>query len=389
MPLSPEDDFGFSAPQHVRTRRAAGLCLPRNLIGRTLLDVPREKESEATPRFNGIRDLVRLAASRRQKRVSSDVKEDGAATPATPASSSREAKANAKSSSSNKYAVGNMMESHLDELVFDHDIDQSGHTDDFAEQQEAQWQRRLKRPVKGADGKVITNQKTSISFERPRLHHVEYTPAEQKHPLAGSKRQFAWIHRPTAWQNPDTYEEPVEPGKRPSHPVSSNGVVATERKRCFPEKTVATGIPPAHMSKAPTGNSWGGWARCGAPGRGYMTSPWEVEPRDRELKDGEEAEFRVSDARIRRIPDMGCSDTSWLTTWHCDLQHDGEPPKQNKYSLGMPIKAYSSTTEEIVCTTAAGKSSNLQAEGCRLSYYDQVRMMDEARSMTPMPLTAR
>jgi hypothetical protein len=134
------------------------------------------------------------------------------------------------------------------------------------------------------------------------------------------------------------------------------------------------------MSKAPIGNSWGGWARSGAPGRAYMDSPWQVEPRDRPLEEGEEAEFRVSDARVKRFTEMTCQDTSWITSWHWDARRDIDPPKQNKFRLGTPNEAFTSTCDDSVYRLAAGKPSNL------LQLYDQVA---EGRAMTPMPLTAR
>jgi hypothetical protein len=255
--------------------------------------------------------------------------------------------------------------------------------------------RRQKRPVIGADGKVLNAQMGSDprSSRTSSIMHIDYTPTPQKHPCDGAKRQYSWIHRPTAWDNPITYEDPPEPGKRPSHPVCANGIVATDRKRFFPDKVAETGIPPLHMSKAPVGNTWGGWAQGGAPGRAMMDGPWQVEPRERELEEGEEAEFRVSDMRVRRLPGMKNNDTAWLTQWHWDPRRDIDPPKINRFSLGFPNEACTTTSDAAVWSHPAGRAGNLyaqlQAEGCSLSLNGKVRAMDEARGMTPTPLSAR
>jgi len=343
--------------------------MPRNLIGRTVQDIPSEgpaeqqqaEAEEARPRFNGMRDLLRLATSRRQNRPSNSGNEEDAAMPATPAASSRECKAKA---SSKKYHL----ESQLDSLVFGHDIDGSGVSEDILAQEEAQARRRLKKPVMSADGKVIDAQRPSANRGRPSgIRHLDHMPAPQKHPNDGSKRQYAWIHKPTAWDNPVTYEEPPEPGKRPSHPVCVVGPVCTERKRAFPEKAAAVGRACWQQQQAVT----------------------EVEPPNRELEEGEEAEFRVSDAHVKTIPKLKCNENAWLTQWHWDSRHDIDPPKRNKYMFGMPDEACTSTCDRSVYRVAAGKASLVRAEGCGLSFYDKVRMMDEARGMTPAPLTAR
>jgi len=324
---------------------------PRHLIGKTVLDVPGETQPSPESRFNGIRDLVRLAAGRRQAKAKAVEDEDASVA----------ASGGKISQLRNKYTVTSQKESHIDELVFNHDIDQTGHVEEAQAEQEAALRKRLKRPVIAADGRPFDAQRPSVVSEnRPRIIHLDNLPLPQKHPQAGFKRQFAWSHKPTAWNNPVTWEDPPEPGKRPSHPVSSSGAVATDRKRVFPEKAVPTGIPPPHMSKAPNGNAWGGWARCGAPGRAAMDGLWEVEPHDSHLEGAEEAEFRVSDARIKMQPGMKSQDTSWLTRWHWDARNDIDPPKQNKYRDGSPIAFCTNTREENVFRPPAGKPGLLQ-----------------------------
>jgi hypothetical protein len=129
-----------------------------------------------------------------------------------------------------------------------------------------------------------------------------------------------------------------------------------------------------------------------------MDGPWQVEPWERPLEDGEEAEFRVCDARVKMIPEMKHHNTNWLTNWHWDPRDDIDPPKSNKYRLNMPIAAYTTTCEESVYSRPAGKQS------CGASVYDQVpdemrqnalmtlrctSVTDEVRSMTPFPMSAR
>jgi len=349
MPQSAEDDFGFVRPRSSWTRRGAGNCLPRNLINKSFLRAPLEVEEvtevDAEPRLNGIRDLVRLAANRRQNRTADGGSEQDAATPASSSSS----KANVKCHhTGRRYAVG-ILDSQVDSVVFDHDIDNSGPSDQVEMDEKAQAVRRLKKSVIRADGTVVdASRTTSHLIVRPSsVRKVEQELMPQKHCEAGSKRQFAWIHRPTAWENLVTYEEPPEPGVRPSHPVCAVGAVATERKRIYPDREKATGIPPPRTSK--------------------------VNPSPRDLKNDAEDEFRVSDARVKKFPEMRYHDTSWLTNWHWDKDVDIDPIKKKTYSLGVPNPSWTSTREETVYHPPAGKA-------CMLPSY-------EARAMTP--LTAR
>jgi hypothetical protein len=275
------------------------------------------------------------------------------------------------------FTVGNV-ESHADEIVFNSDFDLSGPSARLDLEDFAAKHRRLKKPVIGADGNEINVQGPSSDYKRPEgIRRMEGEPIPQKHWLSGSKRCYEWrAQRPSLFNNPVTYEEPVEPGKRPSHPVAAIGVVpiGLEHKRSFPDKSYAhTSIPPARMSKAPTGNEWGGWGRRGEPGRKVMDGPWQVEPRDRELQEGEEAEFRVSDARIRQFPHEKNKDTNWLTNWHFDSRHDIDEVKKKKYSIGQPLASATTSRAPTVYLPPAGKASGLVTEGTALSYYDRVR----------------
>lgn len=298
MPLSPEDDFGFVKPEKAKTRKAAGICLPRHLIGRTVLDVTAEKD--AGPRFNGIRDLVRLATSRRQAAATERESGEESKDKPTPSSSSRNGKAAAK------YGVRASLTADMDDVIFVDDVENAGHSDQAPVAEEAQENRRLKRPVIGPDGKAINAQKVSDGTARPEgLRAINMIPAPQKHPQAGFKRQFAWIHRPTAWDNPVTFEDPPEPGKRPSHPVCANGPVALDRKRFFPEK---------------------------APESASEERPRSIPP---------ETKYR---------------DTSWLTRWHCSPS-DADPPKLKRCSLNMPIAACTTTRDDSVFCIPAGRPS--------------------------------
>jgi len=371
--VNPEDDFGFSRPRGLRTKRATGIFTPRHLIGRTVADVPREHEV-ATPevevlepqpqtRFNGIRDLVRLATSRRQNKAaidggsyagdgatpsaSSTPRQSAAAPFASTPKRTPSAPAPRGKASNKEVAFTNMMESQLDDLVFHHDIDRSGKSDAVEKQEQSQQTRRLKRPVLDKEGKPMDVQKPSDPFGArvSSIKHCDYKPEPVKDTRHGAKRQFSWIHRPTAWNNPVTYEEPCEPGERAPHPISAAGLVATDRKRVYPEKNIVTGVPPPH------------------------------DPSKEEVEDQEFRNF--VGGCVKRVPEMS-NDTSWLTEWHWDSRHDVVPPKQNKYSLGFPIESCTYTHEQMVHSQAAGKHSGLQAEGSGLSWYDKVRKMDEA-----------
>lgn len=347
------DDFGFVKPLNSGTKKGPGIFTPRHFIGRNTQDVA-STETKAEPRFNGIRDLVKLAASRRQGRVAefadfASNEERDAATPVTPAASSRgERKANAKSSGQ-KYSVKFQPESQLTDLSsLQHDIEPSAPSEGREPQEEASNFRRLRRPVFGPDGapmSVQTPSANSIKENATKSRQGDQLPlpAPQKNFCGGSKRHYAWLHRPTAWDNPVTYEDPPELGKRPSHPVCANGVVATDRKRSFPERALVD--------------------NCGE----LLV-----------LDDGPEAEARGSEAGMKPRCQIKYPDTSWLLRWHWNPQ-DAEPPKPRKFSLNVPIAACSSTRAETVYQLPAGKPGTS----------DRYQLADAIEELQMMPLTAR
>jgi len=355
---------GVGVPVSRKTRRGFGVFAPRDLIGTTLLDLKSVRHASEWPANHEFPELARRSTDAHHPDIRGE---------AVVRSSRHVQQPNA--------------ESHLDEVVFEADFDLSGPSARLEVDDHAAKHRRLKKPVVGADGQPITVQGPSSARLKPEgIRRIEPEPTPQKHWLSGSKRCFAWKSElPTLFNNPVTYDEPVEPGTRPSHPVCAIGVVprGKEHKRAFPEKAYTiTSIPPARMNKAPTGNEWGGWGRRGEPGRKVMDGPWQVEPRERELKEGEEAEFRVSDARVRLFPGQKNYDTAWLTNWHFDSRHHVDEVKKKKFSLGEPLASCSTSREQAVHRPAAGKASMLISEGTALSYYDRVRAADEDRAIT-------
>jgi hypothetical protein len=347
------DDFGFAKPISARSRKGTGFFTPRHLIGRSLVDVATP-EKQAEPRFNGIRDLMRLAAGRRQNSTIlafsdplNPEEEDNDTNATTTAISRRSpaasSEATPKQSSRNKYSMNVQMKSQVDDLVLGHDIDCSG-ADQYVDlQEEAYENRRMKRPVIGTDGAPISVQTPSATNQKPPgLRQVDKTPTPQKAFSGGSKRTFPWSYRPTAWDNPITYEEPPEPGKRASHPVCANGIVATDRRRSFPEQM-------------------------------HQRNP---------LLQGdnldEEAQIHISDAALR-LQQMKYPDTSRLTRWHYDPKYDIDPPKPHKFSMGVPNRAYTLTREETVWANPAGKPGS--------SDHYRPERIEEEKPM--MPLTAR
>eukprot|EP00434_Breviolum_minutum_P004887 symbB.v1.2.004312.t1/scaffold188.1/size279614/1 len=108
------------------------------------------------------------------------------------------------------------------------------------------------------------------------IKKIESIPLKQRAIHDTSKRCFPWARsQATGYENPVQWEEEPVPGKRPSHPVSANGPVGVEHRRCFPEKLLPSGIPPPALCKPPFGSEWGGWAMNGAPGRGPLQQPWD------------------------------------------------------------------------------------------------------------------
>mmetsp|Transcript_36811 Transcript_36811/g.64856 ORF Transcript_36811/g.64856 Transcript_36811/m.64856 type:complete len:380 (-) Transcript_36811:67-1206(-) len=375
---STEEDFGKVCPHFGRTR-APGVFIPHDLIGRDLTefrdDLPTDKP---WPRNHEIPELARMNITNSQ--ALNDA-----------AYSSRQPK---------KPQYSANMRSQIDEAVYGHDIDFSGQCD--VEEEFKKYigsagrsnrevtgaeSRRLKKSVYDRDGKVVDCQNQSDGKSRPEgIKQVDETPTPQKHPYAGSKRCFDWKYKPTAWDNPVTFEEPPEPGKRPSHPVCNYGPVSTDRIRSFPEKKYpATGIPPPKMNKQPVGNEWGGWAKKGEPGRKPADGPWQVVPRGAD--ENAEADFRVSDARVKRFPEMKYGDTTHITTWHFDPKHDIDPVKTSQVTKLEPLgskEAFGNRhhDRDMLWGPPAGKPTYIAVEGTPLESYDRIRRHERQQAMS-------
>jgi len=208
------------------------------------------------------------------------------------------------------------------------------------------FSRRLRKTVFDGGGGRLDGQRPSSGRERPHgIRSIVMHPTPNKGFLDGSKKCFEWTtNQPTGPDNPKTWEEPVEPGKRPSHPVCANGVVALEHKRDFPEIRARETADPGNprTSKAPFGSEWGGWAASGAPGRKVQQAPWDsLEPsrKGQGVSDclGEETEYRFCDARTRPFPEMKNQPTAHLTRWHLDAKNDLEVYSAKRVHTNHPL----------------------------------------------------
>mgnify|MGYP002803424180 CR=1 FL=1 len=195
------------------------------------------------------------------------------------------------------------------------------------------------------------------------IKKIESIPLKQRAIHDTSKRCFPWARsQATGYENPVQWEEEPVPGKRPSHPVSANGPVGVEHRRCFPEKLLPSGIPPPALCKPPFGSEWGGWAMNGAPGRGPLQQPWDS------LKGpNEEREERFCDARPKRFPEMMYEDTFHRTHWHLDARNHVDQASAKRVHLNMP------KVGQHLAIPAAGKASNMPVEGAALDWYERVR----------------
>lgn len=230
--------------------------------------------------------------------------------------------------------------------------------------------RRLKKSVEDADGRILDASRPSSGRKRPEgIRQIDMMHVRTKAPLEGAKRCFDWTHGPTGPWNPKTYEEPPESGSRPSHPVSSQGVVALEHKRYFPEKqNVATAHVPPLRLKPESGVEMGGWGRDGAPGRKAHRGPWDSVL----THEGDEAQSYLADARRQKFPEFANRPTDHLTRWHLHPLHDVDPPMRRKVQLNVPMDA-GGAGRGMASMPAAGRPTGVAIEGCRLSFYDRIR----------------
>lgn len=200
---------------------------------------------------------------------------------------------------------------------------------------------------------------------RTMLPPVTRTP--QKGTLDGAKRCFDWNHKPTGYDNPEQFEEPVSPGVRPSHPVGPVGLVSQGHRRCFPDRALGSTLPGATTKAAKNGAEWGGWAVGGAPGRAPMRQPWEVAAVDGSCEDT----FRVADARRRKRSDLKFPSTASHTMWHTHPHTDIDPLRQAQIHFCTPLP--STAAAEELLRPMAGKPSLMVTEGAALHYYDALR----------------
>jgi hypothetical protein len=262
--------------------------------------------------------------------------------------------------------------------------------------QEGKPNKVVKEVVNPITGKVINMHRNSTGESRPEgIRKIEHVPTQNKGPVEGSKRSFPWVvSTQTGYNNPVQYEDPPEQGKRPSHPVFADGVIAIEHKKCFPEHANAkTAIVPPVLCKAPK-DSWGGWSRGGCPGRRRQDGPWDsMQPKSGD-DDAQLAEFRFSDARTKRFPEMKYAPTFHLTRWHLDPEAHVDLRKQTRVHLNDPVPTQAGAQlPECLYDAAAGKPSGLPAEGAGLSFYDRVRDADDEAgakwAFRTAPFTAR
>eukprot|EP00933_Yihiella_yeosuensis_P032220 TRINITY_DN2580_c5_g1_i1.p1 TRINITY_DN2580_c5_g1~~TRINITY_DN2580_c5_g1_i1.p1 ORF type:complete len:313 (-),score=55.76 TRINITY_DN2580_c5_g1_i1:81-1019(-) len=243
--------------------------------------------------------------------------------------------------------------------------------------------RRLKKGVFGKDGQVVNSQAQSSGINRPEgVRPIEHIPRPDKVSV-DSKKCFDWIHRKTGYENPDQWEEPPVPGVRPSHPVSSNGVVALDRRKAFPEKqNEPTAIPPPKMCKAPFGAEWGGWGSHGAPGRRPLQGPWDSLQNDDPTSTEEAGDYRFCDSRTKRCPEMKYQDTFHLTRWHLDAKNDIDPIGAKRIHVNIALP---SSARGAIPRPGAGKKSNMPVEGSGMAWYERIRQHE----LKATPLTAR
>jgi len=249
--------------------------------------------------------------------------------------------------------------------------------------------RRLKRTVFDERNNPILsgneNARGEVCLESVRMNEkpvgvrkITHLPAPGKaiindrwHPEVESKKSYGWTTRPTGWENPSTFEEPVEPGQRPPHPISPVGMPEGGGRRCPDAERVypKTGIPPPALAIAPKNAGWGGWGPNGEPGRRILDRPWEVADRNYNGP-GESVEVVFCDMSKKKFPEQKYSNTNDLTTWHFDPQKDVDPPYQRRIHHCFAVSPDGSGP--LPQLPQAGKASGACAEGSSLPWYDTV-----------------
>jgi hypothetical protein len=241
--------------------------------------------------------------------------------------------------------------------------------------------KRLKKSVLDEKNNPILsgneNMKGEVYLESVRLaekpksvRRIDWLPTPREKPE--SKRCFEWTHRPTGYENPVQFEEPPEPGKRPTHPISPCGVPETGGRRCpeYSKVYPKTGIPAPALSKAPQDAGWGGWGPSGEPGRRRLDRPWEIADRNYDGP-GESVEMVIGDMSKKKFSDQRYQNTSALTMWHFDSKHDIDPIYQRRIHHCEAVRP--DGTGRLPHMPAAGKKSGAVAEGSALPWYDTVR----------------
>lgn len=250
--------------------------------------------------------------------------------------------------------------------------------------------RKLKKPTVNESGEPVDCQRPAPDLPQRRgLRHIDYVPS--KMPLhdifPSSKKNFEWVQgQKTGWNNPRQYESvPSADGSRPSHPVSVNGVVALEHRRCYPElQHQETGIPPPLYCKAPSGSTWGGWATGGVPGRASQKGPWDSLVKECGGAENEPDEWRFSDARTKHYPEMRNGlETFVHTRWHMHPVQDLNAQGQKLVHQNMPAPGAGKPDHH---RPPAGRATGMVSEGVCLPYYEKARAADLTFSA---PHTAR
>lgn len=263
--------------------------------------------------------------------------------------------------------------------------------------QEAISSRRHRGGVSNSHGETVhTNAPSAERMRSVGKRTFDFVPAAKKSLEDQGKRCYEWTNRPSGYENPEQWEAPSMPGQRPTHPVSSTGVVALGHRRPCPEvqhaETCSPGDP--RRSRPPVnGAEFGGWAKSGAPGRGPFNGLWDsLEPNAAAAATGADVVVRLGDMRKKPFPDRDYTDAAHLTRWHLDPRADIDPVVRRQVILNVANEELSpglvTPRAAMVRRPAAGMRTGLAKEGAALQYYDRVRD-GEAAAASGGPWTAR